>query len=406
MARRRLRPGAMKSARAFAALGLVALLVSCEKKAEQGATAPVPVTVTPITQKDVYVSRTWVGLLNGYQNADIRAQVNGYLLTQNYKEGSLVKKGTILFTIDPRPFEAALAQAQADYAKAVAQATLAKVTLDRQTQLYKTKVISQQEYDTSYQQAQADFAAVAAQQAQVDTAQINLNYCTITAPFDGIVGLAQAQIGDLVGPSGSEAVLTQMSQVNPIKVNFSITEEQYLEAAPLLKKLQDTAAADLEARIQLRLADGKEYPELGKFDFVNRQVTSSTGTIQITALFPNDNDVLRPGLFGRITAPVQMLPDALVVPQASLVELQGKYFVGVLKPDNTVQFVPIKPGPLDGEYQVIDPVVKQFKLAAGDKVIVGGVEKVRGDVKVSPSAWQAPTPTPAPGASPTPTPAS
>lgn len=396
----------MKSARAFATLGLVALLVSCEKKAEQGAAPPVPVTVTPITQKDVYVSRTWVGLLNGYQNADIRAQVNGYLLTQNYKEGSLVKKGTILFTIDPRPFEAALAQAQADYAKAVAQATLAKVTLDRQTQLYKTKVISQQEYDTSYQQAQADFAAVAAQQAQVDTAQINLNYCTITAPFDGIVGLAQAQIGDLVGPSGSEAVLTQMSQVNPIKVNFSITEEQYLEAAPLLKKLQDTAAADLEARIQLRLADDKEYPQLGKFDFVNRQVTTSTGTIQITALFPNDDDVLRPGLFGRITAPVQMIPDALVVPQASLVELQGKYFVGVLKSDNTVQFVPVKPGPLDGDYQVIEPVVKQFKLAAGDKVLVGGVEKVRGDVTVSPSAWQAPSPTPSPGASPTPTPAS
>ncbi len=272
--------------------------------------------------------------------------------------------------------------------------------------MYKTKVISQQEYDTSYQQAQADFAAVAAQQAQVDTAQINLNYCTITAPFDGIVGLAQAQIGDLVGPSGSEAVLTQMSQVNPIKVNFSITEEQYLEAAPLLKKLQDTAAADLEARIQLRLADGKEYPQLGKFDFVNRQVTSSTGTIQITALFPNDDDVLRPGLFGRITAPVQMIPNALVVPQAALVELQGKYFVGVLKPDNTVQFVPIKPGPLDGDYQVIEPVVKQFKLAAGDKVIVGGVEKVRGDVKVSASAWEAPAATPTPGASPTPTPAS
>ncbi|MBN8710884.1 MAG: efflux RND transporter periplasmic adaptor subunit [Verrucomicrobia bacterium] len=396
----------MKSARAFAALGLVALLVSCEKKTDKGATPPVPVTVTPITQKDVYVSRTWVGLLNGYQNAEIRAQVNGYLLTQNYKEGSLVKKGTILFTIDPRPFEAALAQTQADYAKAVAQATLAKVTLDRQTQLYKTKVISQQEYDTSYQQAQADFAAVAAQQAQVDTAQINLNYCTITAPFDGIVGLAQAQIGDLVGPSGSEAVLTQMSQVNPIKVNFSITEEQYLEAAPLLKKLQDTSAADLQARIQLRLADGKEYPELGKFDFVNRQVSSSTGTIQITALFPNDNDVLRPGLFGRITAPVQMIPDALVVPQASLVELQGKYFVGVLKPDNTVQFVPVKPGPLDGDYQVIEPVAKQFKLAAGDKVLVGGVEKVRGDAKVSASAWEAPAASPTPGASPTPTPAS
>jgi len=396
----------MKSARAFATLGLVALLVSCEKKAEQGATPPVPVTVTPISQRDVYVSRTWVGLLNGYQNADIRAQVNGYLLTQNYKEGSLVKKGTILFTIDPRPFEAALAQTQADYAKAVAQATLAKVTLDRQTQLYKTKVISQQEYDTSYQQAQADFAAVAAQQAQVDTAQINLNYCTIIAPFDGIVGVAQAQIGDLVGPSGSEAVLTQMSQVNPIKANFSITEEEYLDAAPLLQKLQSMPASDLQSRIQLRLADGKLYSQLGKFDFVNRQVTSSTGTIQITALFPNDDDVLRPGLFGRITAPVKMIPNALVVPQASLVELQGKYFVGVLKPDNTVQFVPVKPGPLDGEYQVIEPVVKQFKLSAGDKVLVGGVEKVRGDVTVSPSAWQAPSPTPSPDASPAPTPAS
>lgn len=396
----------MKSARAFAALGLVALLVSCEKKAEQGATAPVPVTVTPITQKDVYVSRTWVGLLNGYQNADIRAQVNGYLLTQNYKEGSLVKKGTILFTIDPRPFEAALAQAQADYAKAVAQATLAKVTLDRQTQLYKTKVISQQEYDTSYQQAQADFAAVAAQQAQVDTAQINLNYCTIIAPFDGIVGLAQAQIGDLVGPSGSESVLTQMSQVNPIKVNFSITEEEYLEASPLLQKLQDTPSQELESRIQLRLADGKLYSQLGKFDFVNRQVNVSTGSIQITALFDNPDDVLRPGLFGRITAPVKMIPDALLVPQASLVELQGKYFVGMLKPDNTVQFVPVKPGPVEGQYQVIEPVTKQFTLKAGDKVIVGGVEKVNGDVKVNATPWQAPSPSPTPAASPTPTPAS
>lgn len=395
----------MKSARAFAALGLVALLVSCEKKTEKGATAPVPVTVTPITQKDVYVSRTWVGLLNGYQNADIRAQVNGYLLTQNYKEGSLVKKGTILFTIDPRPFEAALAQAQADYAKAVAQATLAKVTLDRQTQLYKTKVISQQEYDTSYQQAQADFAAVAAQQAQVDTAQINLNYCTITAPFDGIVGLAQAQIGDLVGPSGSESVLTQMSQVNPIKVNFSITEEEYLEAAPLLQKLQDTPSQDLESRIQLRLADGKLYSQLGKFDFVNRQVNVSTGSIQITALFDNPDDVLRPGLFGRITAPVKMIPDALLVPQASLVELQGKYFVGMLKPDNTVQFVPVKPGPVEGQYQVIEPVTKQLTLKSGDKVLVGGVEKVHGDVTVNATAWQAPSPSPSPSASPTPTPA-
>ena len=159
-------------------------------------------------------------------------------MTQNYKEGSLVKKGDVLFTIDKRPFEAALAQAQADYAKAVASAQLAQITLGRQTQLYQTKVISQQEYDTSYQNAQAGVASVAAAQANVQTAQINLNYCTITAPFDGIAGVAQAQIGDLVGPGGTSTTLTQLSQVNPIKVNFSITEEQYLQAYELLKRLQ------------------------------------------------------------------------------------------------------------------------------------------------------------------------
>ena len=147
------------------------------------------------------------------------------------QEGSLLKKGDVLFTIDKRPFEAALAQAQADYAKAVSAAQLAQITLDRQTQLYRTKVISQQEYDTAYENAQAGVASVAAAQANVDTAKLNLNYCTITAPFDGVAGVAQAQIGDLVGPTGTATVLTQMSQINPIKVNFSITEEQYLGAS-------------------------------------------------------------------------------------------------------------------------------------------------------------------------------
>ena len=181
--------------------GLVfGILMGCEKKQAAPVAPPLTVTVTPVVQKDVLVMNTWVGLLNGYQNADIRAQVTGYLMTQNYKEGSLVKKGDVLFTIDKRPFEAALAQAQADYAKAVASAQLAQITLGRQTQLYQTKVISQQEYDTSYQNAQAGVASVAAAQANVQTAQINLNYCTITAPFDGIAGVAQAQIGDLVGP--------------------------------------------------------------------------------------------------------------------------------------------------------------------------------------------------------------
>ncbi|MGB7793629.1 MAG: efflux RND transporter periplasmic adaptor subunit [Terrimicrobiaceae bacterium] len=343
--------------------------------------------MTPVIQQDVLVTRNWVGLLNGYQNADIKAQVTGYLMTQDYKEGSLVKKGEVLFTIDKRPFQAALAQAQADYAKAVANAQLAEITLDRQTQLYRTKVISQQEYDTSYQNTQASIASVAAQQANVQTAQINLNYCTITAPFDGIAGVAQAQIGDLVGPGGTASVLTQMSQVNPIKVNFSITEEEYLGAAALLKRLQQTTQQDLPERLELTLADGTVYSKKGRFDFVNRQVNVATGTIQITALFPNDEDVLRPGLFARVTAPVEELKGALVVPQAATVELQGNYLVILLGPDNVVQPTPIKLGPTKGEMQVIMGPVK-----AGDKVVVGGVEKMRPGMKVDPQPFQPPTP--------------
>ena len=362
-------------------------LASCEKKASAPPPPPPRVTVTPIIQEDVLVMRNWVGLLNGYQNADIKAQVTGYLMTQDYKEGSLVKKGEVLFTIDKRPFQAALAQAQADYAKAVANAQLAEITLDRQTQLYRTKVISQQEYDTSYQNTQASIASVAAQQANVQTAQINLNYCTITAPFDGIAGVAQAQIGDLVGPGGTASVLTQMSQVNPIKVNFSITEEEYLGAAALLKRLQQTTQQDLPERLQLTLADGTVYSKKGRFDFVNRQVNVATGTIQITALFPNDEDVLRPGLFARVTAPVEELKGALVVPQAATVELQGNYLVILLGPDNVVQPTPIKLGPTKGEMQVIMGPVK-----AGDKVVVGGVEKMRPGMKVDPQPYQPPAP--------------
>ncbi len=377
--------------RAIAACGVL-LFASCEKPKQE--VPPVFVTVTPVVQQDVVATNQWVGLLDGFQNSNIQAQVTGYLLTQNYKEGSAVKKGDLLFTIDPRPFQAALAQAQADYARSVAQAQLQQITLERQSQLYKTKVISQQEYDTSYQDTQAAIAAAAASQAQMQAAQVNLDYCTITAPFDGIAGVAQAQIGDLVGPGGTTTILTQLSQVDPMKMNFSITEAEYLQAAELLATLQEKNPAELTARIKLSLADGSLYPENGKFDFVNRQVNTSTGTIQITALFPNANSVLRPGLFGRVTAPVKNLPNSLLVPQAATVELQGTFFVGVLQPDNTVKSIPVKLGPVEGQLQVV-----QGALKAGDKVVVDGIEKARPGVKVIAKPYQAPTPAPSPAAS-------
>lgn len=376
---------------AISALGFIGL-AACEKKPTPVA-PPVTVTVTPVVMKDVAEMRTWVGLLNGFQNADIRAQVTGYLMTQDYKEGSLVKKGTVLFTIDDRPFVAALAQAQADYAASVAKAQLSQITLDRQTQLYKTKVISQQEYDTYYQTAQADIAQAAAKKAAVDTAQINLNYCTITAPFDGITGVAQAQIGDLVGPGGTATVLTQMSQINPIKANFSITEQEYLNAADMINKKEEEAPQKRPAVIELKLADGKVYPEKGVYDFVNRQINVATGSIQVTALFPNENELLRPGLFARVTAPVREIKNALLVPQAAVVEMQGNHLVSLVDASGVVTTLPVKLGPTEGAMQVVEG-----RLKAGDKVVVGGVEKVKPGMKVNAQPYAPPAPASSPAA--------
>lgn len=387
----------------FLPVACALVAVSCEKpKVEM----PLPVvTYTTLGKKDVTATSSWVGLLDGYQNANIQAQVTGYLLTQNYKEGSVVKKGTVLFTIDPRPFQAALAQAQADYAKAVAQAQLQEITLERQAQLYKTKVISQQEYDTVYQNAQAAVASQAAAQAAVQAAQVNLDYCTVVAPFDGVAGIAQAQIGDLVGPGGRTSILTQVSQIDPMKMNFSITESEYLRAAKLLAELQNTERSERSSgRMTLRLADGEEYPYKGAFDFVNRQVSSSTGTIQITGLFPNPDGILRPGLFARVTAPVEEIKDAFVVPQEAIAELQGNHFVITLTPDNTAKPVFVKLGPVDGAMQVV-----KGDLVEGAKIVVQGVEKARPGTKVNASPYKAPAPpAAAPSASPEPsaTPAS
>jgi len=379
-------------------LAATVLSVSCKKPAPK-ATPPVPVTVTPVVQMDVMATQQWVGLLDGFQNSNIQAQVTGYLLTQNYKEGSAVKKGDVLFTIDPRPFQAALAQAEADYASSVAKAQLQQITLQRQEQLYKTKVISEQEYQTSYQNTQAALADVAASQAAMQAAQVNLQYCTITAPFDSVVGLAQAQIGDLVGPGGRVSILTQASQIDPMKMNFFITEAEYLGAAELLQRIQNMPAEEKKARFSLQLANGSTYPELGKFDFFNRQVNVSTGAIQITALFPNPNGILRPGLFAKITAPVQEITGAFLVPQKATVEMQGNYFVSILQPDDTVKPVPVKLGPPQGPLVVVSGPLK-----AGDQVVVEGIEKARPGMKVAPSPYQVPAAPKADKPSATPTP--
>lgn len=378
----------------FSLCAAIVFSAGCKKPAPPQS-SPIRVEVTPILQRDVIAENDWVGLLDGYQNAAIQAQVTGYLLTQNYSEGSTVKKGDLLFTIDPRPFEAALAQAQANYATAIAKAQLQQINLQKQEQLYKTQVISELEYQTAYQNTQAAIADVAATQAAVQAAQVNLDYCTIKAPFDGVVGVSNAQIGDLVGPGGRVQVLTTASQIDPMKFNFFITESEYLEGAELLQKIQNMPLEQRNERLSLKLADGTNYPEQGKFFFFNRQVNSSTGAIQITGLFPNPTGILRPGLFAMVTAPVKELKGALLVPQKATVELQGNYFVSIVEPDKTVKTVPVKLGPQQGQLRVI-----QGPLAAGENVIVEGVEKVRAGMKVDPLPYKEPTPSASPSPKP------
>ncbi|GAB4167375.1 MAG: multidrug efflux RND transporter periplasmic adaptor subunit AcrA [Terrimicrobiaceae bacterium] len=379
--------------RFFMGLALVAGIAGCDKKAAP--VPPVSVTVTPVQQRDVTSSLSWVGLLTGFQNAEIRAQVTGYLISQNYREGGFVKRGDILFQLDARPFEAALAQAQADYAQKVANAQLAQITLQRQTELFKTKVISAQEFDVSAQDAAAATAAAAAAQASVQAAQVNLDYCTIQAPFDGVVGRAQAQIGDLVGPGGSAVVLTTMSQLDPIKAVFSITETEYLTAHQILQEAMSLPQDRLRKKITLRLADGTVYPHKGRFYFVNREINVATGTIEIDALFENPNNTLRPGLFVRVSAPVVNIPGALLVPQQAVMEVQGQDHVAVLNADNTASIRPVKKGPQDGPNIVITG-----QIQAGEKVVVGGIERVRPGMPLKVSEYQAPQPSPTPAETP------
>ena len=361
----------------FLAAFALAGVSGCEKK-----TAPTPpppiVEVLPAAKMDVPVFQEWVGTLDGYQNAQIQAKVVGYLLTQDYQEGAFVESGTKLFTIDPRPFQAALAQTQAELGRAQASELRTRLDAERATELYGKAVISKQEFDNKTQLNKADEAAVSAAEAAVQAAQINLDYTTITAPFPGIVGKAQAQIGDLVGSSGSPA-LTAMSILDPIKVYFPISEQEYMRAAEPLKRLEEMPEKDRPARLELTLASGQIYPKRGSFYFADRQVDSRTGTIQLAATFPNPNGLLRPGQFGRVSAEIDLIKDAIVVPQKSVAELQGKYSVRVIGADNKAEMRPVKVGPRYDQIWVIESGLKE-----GEVIVVEGLMKAKPGTVVNP----------------------
>jgi RND family efflux transporter MFP subunit len=382
-------------------LGLImlALIVGagCASKSALGAQAGTPdVEVVQVQKEDVPIYAEWIGTLDGLVNADVRAQVTGYLLKQGYQEGAFVKQGQLLFQIDPRPFQAALDQAQGQLAQAQAalanaQAVQRRTELDvqRYRPLAEQQAASQQDLDNSVQNNLAAIATVATAKAQiktyeaaVETANINLDFTRLVAPIDGIAGQALLQVGALVTPGSG--IVTSVSTVDPIKVYFTVGEPQYLAWRQRFPTDASRMQADKELRLQLILADGSLYPYEGKFYFADRQVDQATGAIRIAGLFPNPNNILRPGGYGKVRAVIRKQPGALLVPQRAVSELQGGYQVAVVGADDKVDVRTVTVGD-----RVDNRWIIAGGLNAGDKVVVEGVQRMRTGVHVNPKPFAA-----------------
>ena len=368
-------PGRMAGALGFS-LALL-LVAGCEQKS---APPPPPPEVQFITvaPTNLPVFEEWIGTLDGFVNAQIRAQVTGYLLKQNYTEGGKVKKGDLLFQIDPRPFQAVLDQARAKLAQDQAQVGKTELDVKRYTPLAQEQAISQEELDNAVQANLAAAAQVKADEAAVTNAQINLDYTQITAPVDGLAGLALAQTGDLLSPSSG--LLTTVSTLDPIKVYFQISEQSYLN---FWRHHAAGSGAETNVELQLTFADGTVYPAPGKFFFADRQINPNTGTLQIVGVFPNPDYLLRPGQYGRVRAQTAALTNALLVPQRAVTQLQGSYQVALLNATNGVHLQNVKVGEQTGPVWVIES-----GLQAGDRVVVEGAQKVKEGMLVSPKPFE------------------
>ena len=371
----------LPSAAALLLLAGLALVAGCSKSAKGGGPPQYPppdVVTTTVQQKDVPVFGDWVANLDGYVNAQIQPQVTGYLIRQNYKEGSHVSKGQVLYEIDPRPFQASLDQAKGQLAQAQAQLQLAQINTKRDTPLAEARAIARSQLDNDLQTQAADEATVKAQEAAVETAKLYLEWTKVRSLLDGIAGLATIQVGSLVTQS---TVLTTVSQVQPIKVYFAISEQEYLA---LSEKAREGGAADLlhSARrvpIEMTLSNGTVYPSKGYVVFVDRQVNSSTGTIRVAAAFPNPQSLLRPGQYGRVRAQTSLERGALVVPQRAVTELQGSYQIAVINADNKVHIQNVEVGPQIGTNWVITNGLKP-----GEQVVIEGNGKLADGMPVHP----------------------
>jgi membrane fusion protein (multidrug efflux system) len=349
-------------------------LASCEKE-KVAAPQPPAVEVAEVAQRDVPVEEEWVGTADGLVNAVIRAQVQGYLIKQNYVDGEYVKKGQVLFKIDPRPFQATLDQARSNLAIQEALWETAKANLKRIRPLAAQNAVSQKDLDDAVGREQSTRASVESARAAVEKARLDLEFTNVTSPIDGIAGIAKTQIGNLVGPGAVEE-LTTVSKVNPIKVYIQVSEQEYLKYAERQRSRGEPVP------LELILADGRLYPHKGKFAFADRQVDVRTGTIRVASLFPNPGNVLRPGQFAKVRAEVGVEKGAMLVPQRAVSEMQGKYMLAVVGPDNRVQIRLVKVGLRMGSNWIIREGVKP-----GEKVVVEGVQKVKEGALVTPKPY-------------------
>ena len=356
------------------ALALVAGLAGCEKATGPLAALPPEVEVLTVAAEDVPVYQEWIGSLDGFVNAQIRAQVSGYLMSQNYKEGTLVKKGDVLFQIDPRTFDAALSQAKAQLDMATAQLGKTELDVKRFTPLVQDSAITQEELDDAMQARLVAKASVEAAKSAQQQAKLNFEFASVISPIEGIAGLARAQIGDLVGPASGN--LTIVSTLDPIKAYFTVNEQYYLNH--LARYLDENRGGDGDLQLELILANGAVYPQKGKFYFLDRQVEPGTGSIQVAALFPNAGNVLRPGQYARVRARTEVRKGVVLVPQRALTELQGNFQVDVVDDANKVSIRPVRVGEQMGKSWIVEEGLKP-----GERIIVEGLQKVKQDTVVN-----------------------
>ena len=353
---------------------VLASLGGCSSKEEKPAPSPPGVTIASVLQKDVPIHQEWVGTMVGNVDAEIRPKVEGFLLARLYTEGSYIQKGQPIFQLDKRQAEAAVEQATGNLERARAALVQAQIDVRRYTPLVAQKAVSQAELDKAQSSERAATASVDSDQAVLDNAKLNLSWTTVTAPISGIAGVAKSGIGDLMTPT---TVMTTISNVNPIYVDISIAEQDYMRFT------REKPSSTNKQNLELILGDGTVYPHPGKVLFVNREVDSRSGTIQVRAEFPNPGNVLRPGQYARIRAVTEFRKNALLIPQQAVSELQGVYQVGVVGTDNKVSIKTVKLGPLFGDMWVVES-----GLQLGENVIVDGLQRVKTGITVAPTLYK------------------